>query len=186
MSPLEPMIGNAKPAGYPEQVAALFREHHRALLAFLQCRLGSFADAQELAQEAYLRMLGLEHPDEVDSKRAFLFRIAANLAVDRLRMRKLREPVAGEEPLELEPTPELHRAPLPERHVAAGEQWHALREALRELPAKTSRAFVLHAIDGRDFEAIAKTMKLSTRMVRYHVARAIEHCRAQVEDREIP
>lgn len=186
MSPLEPLTGNAKPAGYPEQVATLFRDHHRALLAFLQCRLGSFADAQELAQEAYLRMLGLEHPNEVDSKRAFLFRIAANLAVDRLRSRKLREPVAGEESLDLEPAPELHRAPLPERHVSAGEQWRELQAALRELPAKTSRAFVLHAIDGRDFEVIAKIMKLSTRMVRYHVARAIEHCRARVEDREMP
>lgn len=186
MSTLEPMIENTQPAGYPAQVAALFRDHHRALLAFLQCRLGSFADAQELAQEAYLRMLGLEHPDAIDSLRAFLFRIAANLAVDRLRMRKLREPAPGEVVLDLEPAPELHRAPLPERHAAANEQWHELHAALRELPVKTRQAFVLHAIDGRDFEAIAQTMKLSTRMVRYHVARAIEHCRARVEDREMP
>ncbi len=44
------------------------------------------------------------------------------------------------------------------------------------LPAKTSRAFVLHAIEGRDFEAIAQTMKLSARMVRYHVSHALAHC----------
>lgn len=169
--------------GYATRVAALFREHNRALLAFLQCRLGSLADAQELAQEAYVRMLTLEHPEQIDSLRAFLFRIAANLAVDRLRMRKLREAVPVES---LEPEPELHLAPVPERHAAASEQWRELHLALRELPAKTSQAFVLHAIEGRDFETIAQTMKLSARMVRYHVTRALAHCRARVEEREMP
>ena len=172
------------PHGHVASVATLFREHNRALLAFLQCRLGSLADAQELAQEAYLRMLTLEHPEQLDSPRAFLFRIAANLAVDRLRMRKLRDAVPVGEAAE--PPPELHLAPLPERHAAAAEQWRDLHEALRELPPKTSRAFVLHAIEGRDFEAIAQAMKLSARMVRYHVTRALAHCRARIEEREMP
>lgn len=170
--------------GHATRVAALFREHNRALLAFLQCRLGSLADAQELAQEAYVRMLTLEHPEQIDSLRAFLFRIAANLAVDRLRMRKLREAPSMDEVME--PAPELHLAPVPERHVSAAEQWRELQAALRELPAKTSRAFVLHAIEGRDFETIAQSMKLSARMVRYHVTRALAHCRARVEEREMP
>ncbi|WP_225562798.1 RNA polymerase sigma factor [Rhodanobacter sp. DHG33] len=172
------------PSRHEAGVAELFREHNRALVAFLQCRLGSLADAQELAQEAWLRMLALEHPEQIDSPRAFLFRIAGNLAVDRLRMRKLREaPSIDEVP---EPAHELHLAPVPERHAAAFAQWRELQSALRELPAKTSRAFVLYAIEGRDFEAIAHTMKLSARMVRYHVTRALAHCRARVEEREMP
>ncbi|WP_426661256.1 RNA polymerase sigma factor [Rhodanobacter aciditrophus] len=174
----------AIPHGHVASVAALFREHNRALLAFLQCRLGSLADAQELAQEAYVRMLTLEHPEQIDSLRAFLFRVATNLAIDRLRMRKLREATAADEAVE--PAPELHLAPVPERHAAAAEQWRELQEALRELPAKTSRAFVLHAIEGRDFESIAQSMNLSARMVRYHVTRALAHCRVRVEEREMP
>ncbi|HEX8778503.1 MAG TPA: RNA polymerase sigma factor [Rhodanobacter sp.] len=184
MNQPDPIADIATLPGHASRVAALFREHNRALLAFLQCRLGSLADAQELAQEAYVRMLTLEHPEQIDSLRAFLFRVAANLAVDRLRMRKLREATSADEPVE--PAPELHLAPVPERQVAAAEQWRDLQAALRELPAKTSRAFVLHAIEGRDFEAIAQTMKLSARMVRYHVTRALAHCRARVEEREMP
>lgn len=184
MSLPDPIDEIATLPGHAARTAALFREHNRALLAFLQCRLDSLADAQELAQEAYLRMLTLEHPEQIDSPRAFLFRIAANLAVDRLRMRRLREATGAGEPLE--PAPELHLAPVPERHAAAAEQWRELQAALRELPAKTSRAFVLHVIEGRDFEAIAQTMKLSARMVRYHVTRALAHCRARVEEREMP
>jgi len=184
MSQPETISGSVMPAGQEAGVSALFREHNRALVAFLHCRLGSLADAQELAQEAWLRMLALEHPEQIDSPRAFLFRIAANLAVDRLRMRKLRDaPSIDEVP---EPAHELHLAPVPERHAAAFGQWRDLQSALRELPAKTSRAFVLYAIEGRDFEAIAQTMKLSARMVRYHVTRALAHCRARVAEREMP
>jgi RNA polymerase sigma factor (sigma-70 family) len=163
------------------RVAALFREHNRALIAFLQCRLNSFSDAQEIAQEAYVRMLTLERPDEVVSQRAYLFRIASNLALDRLRMRKVRNDM----PIEL-PADELHLPPVPERHVTTGEQWRELRKALRELPAKTSQAFVMHVIEGRDFHIVAQVMKLSERMVRYHVTNALAHCRARVDEMEIP
>jgi RNA polymerase sigma factor (sigma-70 family) len=184
MSQPESTSSNVIPLRREVNVAVLFREHNRALVAFLQCRLGSLADAQEVAQEVWLRMLALEHPEQVDSPRAFLFRIAGNLAVDRLRMRKHRDaPSIDEVP---EPAHELHHAPVPERHAMAFAQWRELQSALRELPAKTSRAFVLYAIEGRDFEVIAKAMKLSERMVRYHVTRALAHCRARVEEREMP
>jgi RNA polymerase sigma-70 factor (ECF subfamily) len=184
MSPSGTIISIVTPSPHEANVTALFREHNRSLVAFLQCRLGSLADAQEVAQEAWLRMLALENPEQVDSQRAFLFRIAGNLAIDRLRMRKLRDaPSIDEVP---EPADELHLAPVPERHAVALGQWREMQSALRELPAKTSRAFVLYAIEGRDFEAIAQTMKLSARMVRYHVTRALAHCRARVEEREMP
>lgn len=166
---------------HAEQVAALFREQNRALIAFLRCRLNSVSDAQELAQDAYLRLLTLEHPEEIDSLRAYLFRVASNLAVDRLRMRKVRNDM----PIE-QPSDDLHAAPIPERHVWAVEQVRGLREALRELPAKTSQAFVMHVIEGWDFQVVAHAMKLSERMVRYHVSNALAHCRARVDQLEMP
>jgi RNA polymerase sigma factor (sigma-70 family) len=163
------------------QVAQLYRDHNRALIAFLRCRLNSLSDAQELAQDAYLRLLTLEHPERVDSLRAYLFRIATNLAVDRLRMRKVR----SDQPIE-QPPEDLHVSPVPERHVWAVEQLRDLREALRELPAKTSQAFVMHVIEGWDFHVVAQAMKLSERMVRYHVSNALAHCRARVDKLEMP
>jgi RNA polymerase sigma-70 factor (ECF subfamily) len=163
------------------RIADLFREHNRALVAFLQCRLNSLSDAQEVAQEAYVRLVMMERPEQVESLRAYLYRVASNLAVDRLRMRQVREGHPIDPPDE-----DFHLAPIPERHVAATNQLNALHKALRELPAKTGRAFVMHAIDGSDIGAIAKTMKISERMVRYHVANALAHCRARVDEPEMP
>lgn len=164
-----------------ERVAALYREHHDALVALLQCRLGSRSDAQEIAQEVYVKLLTMTDLGRVESPRAFLFRMAINQSVDYLRKRAVRANMppapAGED---------LHATPLPEQYLWAGQQWKTVQEALRELPAKTSQAFVMHMLEGRDFSAIAEGMKLSERMVRYHVSRAIAHCRERCFATETP
>jgi DNA-binding NarL/FixJ family response regulator len=41
-------------------------------------------------------------------------------------------------------------------------------------------------IEGRDFNVVAQTMKLSERMVRYHVTNALAHCRTRVDELEMP
>ncbi|TBR39334.1 MULTISPECIES: RNA polymerase sigma factor [Dyella] len=155
------------------QIDQLYREHHRALVGFLHSRLGSNADAQELAQEVYLRLLTMDDTSQITSPKAFLFRVAANLSVDRLRMRAVRTHAALEPPPEAQP----HESPIPEQHATAIEQVRGLRAALAELPPKTSKAFVMYAIEGREFSAIAQDMKLSERMVRYHVTNALAYCR---------
>ncbi|MFC3652377.1 RNA polymerase sigma factor [Dyella humi] len=159
----------------------LFREHNRALIAFLQCRLNSLSDAQEVAQEAYLRMLTMDNREEVDSLRGYLFKVAGNLAIDRLRKRKVRSDFAIVQAQD-EPVDEQS----PDRHAVAVEQVAGLRHALHELPPKAAQAFVMHVIEGRDFSSVAQTMKLSERMVRYHVTNALAHCRARVDEKEVP
>ena len=173
---------NAAGARAPEHVARLeelCRTHHRALLAFLQCRLQSPSDAQEVAQEAYVRMLTLERPENVDDLRAYLFRTASNLAMDRLRQRGIHSRAVDEVAIR-----EPQTAPPPERRAMAVERLQGLRQALGELPPKTREAFMAHMIEGLDFRAVANAMRLSERMVRYHVTRALAHCRARVDQLE--
>jgi RNA polymerase sigma-70 factor (ECF subfamily) len=160
-------------------IEQLFREHNRALIAFLHCRLNSLSDAQEVAQEAYLRLLTMDNREEVDSLRGYLFKVAGNLAIDRLRKRKVRSDFAI-----VQSTDEPVDAHSPDHHAIAVEQVADVRQALSELPAKTARAFVMHVIEGREFSHVAQSMKLSERMVRYHVANALAHCRARVDDKE--
>jgi RNA polymerase sigma factor (sigma-70 family) len=181
--PMDPSEAAGTPAGGKRaaQVVALFREHNAALVAFLRARLNSHADAQEVAQEVYLKLLSLDEATRIDSPRAFLFRAASNLAVDRLRMRMVR----ANAPLDPD-SDDWHVTPIPEQHASAVEQWSRLRQALDELPPKTSRAFVMHVVDGRDFATIARDMKLSERMVRYHVANALAHCRERRDRAENP
>src|SRR5688572_11080961 len=69
----------------------LFREHNQALHFFLLSKLGgNVHEAQEVAQEAYARLLQLHEPQVISLLRAYLFKTAANIAVDRARQRATR------------------------------------------------------------------------------------------------
>ena len=68
-------------------MSELFERYNRTLVSFLVNRLGNEAEATEVEQEAYVRVLQLHEPGAVSFLRAYLFRVAANIALDRIRRR---------------------------------------------------------------------------------------------------
>lgn len=160
-----------------ELVERLFREHNEALVRFLLARLRSRQAALEVAQEAYVRLLSLDEPGAVSYLRSFLFKTAANLAVDRLRRDDVHAR-ATETPL----FHEFADARTPERMVAGAQEIGQLNSLLRALPPKCRRAFVLTRVYGLDLSVVAAQMGLSERMVRTYVVRALLYCRANIGD----
>lgn len=159
-----------------ELVERLFREHNEALLRFLRARLRSRQEAREVAQEAYVRLLSLDKPGAVSYLRAFLFKTAANIAVDRRRHEETLARTA-EAPL----FHEFVDARTPEREVAARQAVQRLERLIAALPSKCRQAFLLNRVEGKDFSVIAHEMGLSERMVRTYVVRALLHCRARMD-----
>lgn len=157
-------------------IARLFREHNEALLKFLAGRLQSQQEAKEVAQEAYVKLLNLDRPQGISFQRAFLFKTAANLAIDRLRHRQRRHR-AEESGL----FDELREEPTPEQHAAVAQQVEQLEQLVQELPAKCRQAFLLYKIQGLDFPEVARLMGLSERMVRDYVVRAVMYCRVGLD-----
>jgi RNA polymerase sigma factor (sigma-70 family) len=155
-------------------VARLFEEHNRALISFLTLRLHSPQDAREVAQEAYVRLLELDRTGAVSFMRAYLFRIAANLAVDRIRRQIVRRTSAEEEKHLLD---EVDEAAAPERQFIAREELREIGRRLDELPPKCKKAFVMHQMLERPVKEIAQEMKLTERMVRYYIVRGLAVCR---------
>lgn len=155
-----------------ELVRRLFEEHNRALVRFLVAKLSSEAEAQEVAQEAYVRLLRLEDASAISFLRAHLFTIAANLAVDRLRQRQVR---VRNEPQDM--FEDLLTRPGPDREVLGQQELEVVKLALKKLPEKCRRAFLLHVFEGHSVREIAETMQLTDRMIRHYVARAMTVCR---------
>lgn len=158
-------------------VERLFRQHNEALLKFIAARIGSPHEAREIAQEAYVQLLSLRHPEAISFLRAFLFKTAANLVVDRLRQRGRREHVQTMGDLDFA---EFELSP--ERHVASEQMLIVLHTALGELPAKCRHAFLLHRMHGMETGAIATQMGIGERMVRRYISRALEHARLRVDE----
>jgi RNA polymerase sigma-70 factor (ECF subfamily) len=169
---------SGKPAedGRSERITRLFSEHNESLVRFLAARLHSVQEAKEVAQEAYVRLLSLDDSGAVSFLRAFLFKTAANLAVDRLRTRNRQRQAMNAGLCD-----ELREASTPDHEAAQAEEAEIVRRLIAELPPKCRRAFLLHRIHGEDFSQIAKQMELSERMVRHYVLRAVLYCRAGLD-----
>lgn len=160
-----------------ELVARLFQEHNEALIRFLALRLRSQQEAKEVAQEAYVRLLKLDQPGAVGFLRAFLFKTAANLAVDRIRHEQTSRRVKRATKF----LDELNTQPTPEQSVNDAQELKLAERLIDELPPKCRRAFLLHKVYGLDFPDIAKQMGLGERMVRIYVVRALLYCRAGLD-----
>lgn len=157
-------------------VARLFREHNQTLLRFLISKLLSEQEAKDVAQEAYVRILNLDTPELVSHLRAYLFKTAANLAIDRLRARAVEHRV-----LELDFFEERPKEPDPGRGLAAAEELQFIGRCLQELPAKCRQAFLLRRVEGMSSSEISKVLDVPERTVRHYIVEAIVYCQSRLE-----
>lgn len=169
----EPGHADLRDSARAELIAGLFREHNDSLVRFLTDRLRSTQEAKEVAQEAYVRVLSLDTPGAVSFLRAFLFKTAANIAIDRIRHRQ-RCPHTNDVSL----FDELPERRTPEVKTQSTQEIALLTHLLTELSPKCSYAFFLHKVDGLSAREIGAHMKLSERQVRDYILRALLHCRA--------
>lgn len=153
-------------------VERLFNEHNTALLRFIAAKIGSMEEAEEVVQEAYVRLLQLDCPSTVSFLQAFLFKTASNLAIDRLRQRGRRSNVIS--------LPEVDFAVFnltPDRQLSGEQAITIVNAAVTRLPPKCREAFLLHRVHEMHVEEIAKRMGIGVCMVRRYIARGLEYVR---------
>ena len=140
--------------------AELFERHHVAIYRYLFRMTGSRETAEELTQDVFVRVLkGLEHYQERDQERAWLFRIARNLRCDHARQRH-RQPPA---------TPLEYVNPIePQRQ----ELRFSLTRALAVLTDDEREAFVLGEIGGFSYVEIGAICDTTPAAVRSRIYRA--------------
>ena len=164
--------GDLGPPPTGSRVDALFREHNETLVRFLRGRLPSETDAREAAQEAYVRLLQLEEPAQPSFLRAYLFKVASNVASDLMRRRQTR--------LRHDEATEDHALAAQERALIAREELVIITRALGELPPRCREAFRLSREEGFSTTEIAARLGVSDRMVRLYLVRSLEHVQTRL------
>lgn len=124
-------------------------------------------DADDLVQEAWVRLACYEREQTVAKPEAFLMRTALNLSIDTHRARVNH----GEEVL-LEEVVLVDTAPGAEAVVLARERLARLSVCLGRLPEKTRDIFLSHRVDGMTYQEIAQHHGLSISTVEKHIAKA--------------
>jgi RNA polymerase sigma factor (sigma-70 family) len=156
-------------------VERLFSEHNASLVKFLRTRLRSNEEAREVAQEAYVRLLQLDKPQAVSYFRAFLFKTAGNIAIDRLRKD------ARDRNRSVFPFFEVE-APSTEQTESQRETIRRVSECLDDLPPKCAKAFLLSRIYGMTTREVASQMHMTPRMIRNYLVQATLHIEGCLEE----
>ena len=124
-------------------------------------------DADDLVQEAWVRLACYEREQLVDKPEAFLMRTALNLSIDAHRARVTR----GEEVL-LDEVVLIDATPTSEAVVLARERVARLSDCLGRLNEKTRDIFLAHRVDCMSYQQIAQRHQLSVSTVEKHIAKA--------------
>ena len=123
-------------------------------------------DADDLIQEAFLRLQLYCRDEPVEQPEAFLVRTAINLSIDDRRSARHRH-VASVDTHQLVDT-----RPPPDEAFAIHERLQRVRQALDTLSPRAREVFLLHRVEGYSYGQIAERLAVSVSTVEKHMAKA--------------
>ena len=159
------------------ELATALDQHRAELLRFLTARTGQAVLAEDILQELWFRCRATGSAS-VANPRAYLYRMAQNLGLDRLKEERRR--MARDHEWSSNRT-DPHGAEVdrldPEAQLIEDERAAIFAAAIAQLPPATGRAFRLHKIDGLGQAEVAERMGISRSGVEKHIARGMVHLR---------
>lgn len=132
----------------------------------LRTRYGT-QEAEDLVQEVWARMAGVAALDAVRHPKAFLLRVATNLASGQARRQAVAQRV-------------LDAAPLEEDVAAEQVESVFFRQMILDLPQPLRDVFVLSRVSGLSNDQIAEQLGISRKTVEWRMTKALAICSAQL------
>jgi RNA polymerase sigma-70 factor (ECF subfamily) len=168
---------------------ALYELHRDAVLRFLRARTRDPDEAQDILQELWIRLRQLR-PGPIANGRAYLYQMANNLVLDRVRERRRRAvrdqnwvqqnfEVAQGAPGE---SHALDTSPRPEEALSEADELRQLQLAIAALPERARQVFCLHKLDGLGHAEVANRLGITRSAVEKHIAVAMKSLRRTLLD----
>jgi RNA polymerase sigma-70 factor (ECF subfamily) len=156
-----------------------YLSHRDSIMRFLIARLGNKADAEDVVQELFLRLSGIEVQQDVRNPTAYVFTMALNIARDYRRGRqraRVRDASWVEAHYDItsgsEAVADIASA---EDAYGAKQRVLAVRSALNELSSQCRRVFLLHKFEDLSHAEIALRLGISRSTVEKHMNTALRH-----------
>ena len=185
----ESSLIRAAQAGDQAAFEQLVRSYDQSVLRLAMNLLRSPDDAQDVYQEAFLRVYKNLHSFRFDcSFHTWLYRIVTNLCLDHLRKRKVRreEPTVlttTEGPLDrMDSVAEERADGNPQRHLFSGELKNRIRETLAQLTPRERMVFELRHYQGLRLRAIGEMLGTTEEAAKNCLFRATQKMRAALGD----
>lgn len=160
-----------------ETALATFTEHRAALVDYAAGIVGSRESAEDVVQEAWLRLDAVAGARTLDHPLGYLYRIVRNLAFDLMRRasfeRRHFDSGPGSEHV-------AEDRPSQEDALRHRQELEIVMLALQDLPERTRIAVELHRFRGCKLKEIAERLGISVALAHALVYDGLDHCRHRV------
>ncbi len=154
-------------------LSRLLAAERSSLVRWVARIIGSEPAAEDVAQNLYLRVQGIEDHPPIINKRSFLFRLASNLALDHVRVtRRHDELFAGD----VDASHVASAEPSAETRLLDREKVRQIASIVETMPLRCRQVFLLIKIDGLSVAETAVCLGISQDMVRKHIRHALQFC----------
>jgi len=140
------------------------------LLRFLNRNWRNHDEVRDLLQEVYVRVYEAAAREMPRAVKPFLFTIARNLMIDRLRQMNV---VSIEAVADFEKLNVIDTMPSPECQASVREELRLLQKALDDLPPRCRQIVILRKIDGLPQREVAQRLGVTEEVVESQVAKAM-------------
>ena len=183
-------IASGYPAGMVFSMSASSRHYDRVVLRLALNITGSYEDAQDIYQEAFLRAYrNLGRFRFECSFYTWIYRIATNLCLDHLRQRQLRNRdiiterfEEGDEETMLDRVPDQRPATSPERAALSREVRDRIRMALGRLSPRERVVFELKHYQGLKLQTVATMLNTTENTIKNTLFRATHKLRVKLAE----
>ena len=156
-------------------VAGVALKYGDRLRRYLSQRLRNVADAPDLAQEVFLRLMRVEHHETIRSPEAYLFTVASHVLHQHTLLQSTRPKSVDISELFSELQLTSHDDPAAQADI--DQRLEILQHTLKQLPPKISTTLILHRFAGLSIEQIGAHLGVPRRTAKYYLARALSHVR---------
>ena len=172
------MHAEEKPERNSDLKAWLDTRFRGPLMSYFTRRIGDRAEAEDLTQEVFVRIIASATFEEIERADAFIFKVASNLLRDRNRKilrQKSHHSLPMDEAVIDEIAEQFVEERGPERVLLGRERLSDVLGALGELGERTRNIFILFRLEGMKQKDIAALYGISASTVEKHVMKAVMH-----------
>jgi len=143
-------------------------EHYDEISYYIQRLTGDKNLAKDLTQETYTKVLEISQTSDISIQKAYLYRVAKNLVIDKARRDKtfIQAPYEEEEH-------SISEHEHPENLASEEIRKNKLKKCIKELSPQNKKAFILHYYKGYSRKEISAIMGISTNAVEKNITRAV-------------
>ena len=166
-----------------EFVSAMVKNHGRGLLRFLAARLrSSAADAPDLVQEVFLRLLRVPSHESIRNPQAYLYTIASHV----LHQHSLRRAVTTDPnaPFDIASDGQYCVSSDPAESVQLEQQFETLGRALQQHSPRAYVTLMMYRCEGATLEQIGRRLGVSRVMAKKYLIKAMTYCHQQLDEME--